>query len=71
MKPYQWENSQNKSKHADIETFAKTIPIVAMYIVLVEKELFLNKKSTNHTKTNIESHTTTSGLYRDVFPNFD
>jgi hypothetical protein len=43
---------EKETQVVDIETLAKIIPIASIYIVLVEKESLLNKKFTNHKKTN-------------------
>jgi hypothetical protein len=55
---------------ADLEILAKIISTAATYIVLIENEFLLNKKSTNHKEINSKTRTT-SGLYRDAFLDFD
>ena len=49
-----------------MEFIAKIILIATTYIVLIEKESFLNTKSTNHKETNSKTYTITFILYHDA-----
>jgi len=50
---------QKKTQLVDMETLAKIILIVIIYIVLVEKKSLLHKKCTDHKETNSKTCTTT------------
>lgn len=49
-----------------MESIVKIISIATIYIVLVEKEFFLNTNFTNHKKTNSKTYQITFMLYRDA-----